>query len=639
MCGITGLISLSGKDLADNDVALVSTMCEVQNHRGPDDRGVTALGRAVLGSNRLSIIDLSQAGHMPMSDPRTGRWITYNGEVYNFAELRKELEAAGHQFRSHTDTEVVLHAYEQWGVAAFDRLVGMFAFAIYDPAADVLLLVRDRYGKKPVYFARRSDRLFFASEIKTLARALGDLKPNHRRLTEWSLYRNVDFGSTETLFDGVSTLPAGHFLEISRSQVTAPRPYYVLEEHVSREAYERFGEMSPKAIGDEIESLVRAGIHDRLVSDVPVGTLCSGGVDSSLITALAADGRKDLLAFNVSVKGEGAEDESGFARQVTDALGIKLLTLEADGAGFRDNLVRAIYFSDQPLTHPNSVFFLLISEFARAHGVKVLLSGEAADELFGGYAHRYRRFRQYHRIRSLLKRLPAKARRTIALAGYALEDVPATEFTGYEGLLAHSTAFIDRYSRIELRERCERAFGFLADELDRGVLAAMLADLTNFLGPLLRRLDRMSMAAGVECRAPFLDHRLVHSVINLPMKYRLRGRTDKWALKAVAERHLPREIVHRKKVGFPLPLADYLAPLANASFFAQGFCVDYLGMHPRGIIQPIARWRDNVNGYFNLLSLEIWGRLYFLGQSIEEVNRHLAKASAGKQARPAEVLQ
>ncbi|MGH8130727.1 MAG: asparagine synthase (glutamine-hydrolyzing), partial [Steroidobacteraceae bacterium] len=381
MCGIAGLVSLSGQDLTERDAALVSTMCDIQAHRGPDDRGVTLLGRAALGSNRLSIIDLSQAGHMPMSDPRTGRWITYNGEVYNFAEVRRELEASGRQFRSHTDTEVVLHAYEEWGVAAFDRFVGMFAFAIYDPPADALILVRDRYGKKPLYYARRGDQLFFASEIKTLVRALGDLKPNHRRLAEWYLYRNVDFGSTETLFEGISALPAGHILEVSRGQVREPRPYYVLEQHVDRAAYEHYGGMSPEAIGSEIEGLVRAGIRDRLVSDVPVGTLCSGGVDSSLITALAADGRKDLLAFNVSVKGQGGEDESRFARQVTDRLGIQLLTLEANRASFRDNLVRAIYFNDQPLTHPNSVYFLLISEFARAHGVKVLLSGEAADEL------------------------------------------------------------------------------------------------------------------------------------------------------------------------------------------------------------------------------------------------------------------
>lgn len=629
MCGIAGLVLLSGKDLAEDQTAVVSAMCDVQVHRGPDDRGVTAVGRAVLGSNRLSIIDLSAAGHMPMCDPRTGRWITFNGELYNFADLRKELEACGHQFRSHSDTEIVLHAYEEWGVAGINRFVGMFAFAIYDPGADTLLLVRDRYGKKPLYYTLHNGQLLFASEIKTLAHVVGKVRPNYRRLTEWSLYRNVDFGSTETLFDGISALSAGHLLEVTRGRVELPKPYYVLEEHVNREAYERFGGMSPQAIGDEIEALVRSSIQYRLVSDVPVGTLCSGGIDSSLITTLAAEGRKDLLAFNVSVTGQGAEDESRYAEQVTDKLGIRLLTLKADGASFRENLVRTIYHSDYPLTHPNSVFFLLISEFARAHGVKVLLSGEAADELFGGYAHRYRRYRQYQRIKRLMKWLPAKVRRGIALAGYASEDVPVTEFTGYEGLLAHTTAFIDRFSRLELRERCERAFGFVANELDRGVLAAMLADLSNFLGPLLRRLDRMSMAASVECRAPFLDHRLVHAVVNLPMEYRLRGRTDKWALKAVAARHLPREIVHRKKVGFPLPLADYLAPLANINFFAQGFCVDYLGMHPRGITHPIVGWRDNVNGFFNLLTLEIWGRLYFLGQSVAEVNQQLVKANTG----------
>lgn len=628
MCGIAGLISLSGKDLAEDRAAIVSTMCDVQVHRGPDDRGVTTVGRAVLGSNRLSIIDLSEAGHMPMSDPRTGRWIAFNGEVYNFAELRSELQACGHEFRSHTDTEIVLHAFEEWGEAAYNRFVGMFAFAVYDPNSDALVLVRDRYGKKPLYYARRGDELLFASEIKALARVLGSSRPNYRRLMEWSLYRNVDFGSTETLFDGISALPAGHLLEVNRGQIGRPRAYYVLEQQVDREAYERFEGMSPQAVGSEIEELVRGGIRDRLVSDVPVGTLCSGGIDSSLITALAAEGRRDLLAFNVSVTGQGAEDEGRYAMQVTDKLGIRLLSLPADGAGFRQNLARAIYHSDYPLTHPNSVFFLLISEFARAHGVKVLLSGEAADELFGGYAHRYRRYRQYQRVKGLLKRMPAKVRRAVALAGYASEDVPVTEFTGYEGLLAHSMDFIDRYGRSELRERCERAFDFVADELDRGVLAAMLADLTNFLGPLLRRLDRMSMAASVECRAPFLDHRLVHTVINLPMEYRLRGRTDKWGLKTVAARHLPREIVYRKKVGFPLPLADYLAPLANVRFFEQGFCVDYLGMHRLGIIQPIVRWRENVNGFFNLLSLEIWGRLYFLGQSIDEVNRDLGNSNS-----------
>ena len=625
MCGIAGLVSLNSAQVADDSVSVVTAMCDIQMHRGPDDRGTAQLGRAVLGSNRLSIIDLSEAGHMPMCNPATDRWIAFNGEVYNFMELRNELEACGHEFNSRTDTEVVLHAYEEWGEAALNRFVGMFGFAIYDRKADRLLLARDRYGKKPVYYAQHNGQLLFASEIKALVRVLDDVRPNRERLMEWSLYRNVDFGRPETLFEGILSLPAGYLLEVQQGKVHVPRPYYVLEDQVNRHSYERLRTQSPATLASDLESLVTRGIRDRLVSDVPVGTLCSGGLDSSLITAITAQDRKDLLAFNVSVTGHGAEDESRYAKQVTDSLGVELLTLEANGENFRENLARTIYHSDHPLTHPNSVFFLLISEFARGHGVKVLLSGEAADELFGGYVHRYRRYRQYKRLQAVLARLPAKVRRVIALAGYASENVPVTEFTGYDGLLAHSMVFIDRCARLELRQRCNEAFSFVSDDLDRGVLAGMLADLTNFLAPLLRRLDRMSMAASVECRVPFLDHRLVHTAVNLPMAYRLRGGTDKWILKEVASRHLPREIVYRKKVGFPLPLEDYLAPVATGRIFEDGFCVGCLGMHPSGVSQLVSGWRSNVNGFFNLLSLEIWGRLFFLGESIDDVSERFLR--------------
>ena len=317
---------------------------------------------------------------------------------------------------------------------------------------------------------------------------------------------------------------------------------------------------------------------------------------------------------------------------MTDSLGLQLLTLRADGQNFRDNLVRAIYHSDYPLTHPNSVFFLLISEFARSHGVKVLLSGEAADELFGGYAHRYRRYGQYRLIQQVVNKLPARLRRIIAAAGYAVEDVPVMEFTGYEKLMAHSTNFIDRFVRSELRAECMSAFSFVDDEVDRGVLAGMLADLSNFLAPLLRRLDRMSMGASVECRVPFLDHRLVETVVNLPLEYRLRGKTDKWMLKEIAARHLPHDIVHRKKVGFPLPLKDYLAPFVAKEFFEDGFCVDQLGISKIGLHELVDDWGNRVDGFFSMLALEIWGRLFLLGQSVEEVDGYLARTTAHRPA-------
>ena len=623
MCGISGLYCFApGCD--EDHSGIVATMCRTQHHRGPDDSGVESCGRATIGSNRLSIIDLSAAGHMPMQDVESGAWIVFNGEVYNFGIIRGELEALGHRFRSRTDTEVVLHAWLEWGEQSLQRFAGMFAFAIYDPRAARLVLVRDRFGKKPLYFTRQGEHLLFASELKSLVSVCGRGRVNWQQLMEWSLYRNIDFGPTETLFDGISSLPAGHLMEVREGEVSAPRPYYSLESHVRREEYARLGSLALPALREEIEAKVLAAVEDRLIADVPVGTLCSGGIDSSFITSVAARGRKDLLAFNVSVSGAGAQDESPFARRVTDWLGIRLLTFEADGQSFRDNLVRAIYFSDYPLTHPNSVYFLLITEFARSHGVKVLLSGEAADELFGGYSHRYRRYGQYRRLQQLVRRMPGKLRRLVVAAGYAAENVPMAEFTGYEGLMAHTTSFIDRFSRIELRARCEEAFGFVEDEVDRGVLAGMLADMTNFLAPLLRRLDRMSMGASVECRVPFLDHRLVETVVNLPLSRRLRGGQDKWLLKQIAERHLPRDIVYRKKLGFPLPLRDYIAPLASEAIFHDGYCVEQLGLDRRGLSRVVAQWSDNVDGFFSLLSLEIWGRLYMRGESVAAVNEHLA---------------
>ena len=623
MCGISGLYCFApGCD--EDHSGIVATMCRTQHHRGPDDSGVESCGQATVGSNRLSIIDLSAAGHMPMQDVESGAWIVFNGEVYNFGIIRGELEALGHRFRSRTDTEVVLHAWLEWGEQSLQRFAGMFAFAIYDPRAARLVLVRDRFGKKPLYFTRQGEHLLFASELKSLVSVCGRGRVNWQQLMEWSLYRNIDFGPTETLFDGISSLPAGHLMEVREGEVSAPRPYYSLESHVRREEYARLGSLALPALREEIEAKVLMAVEDRLIADVPVGTLCSGGIDSSFITSVAARGRKDLLAFNVSVSGAGAQDESPFARRVTDWLGIRLLTFEADGQSFRDNLVRAIYFSDYPLTHPNSVYFLLITEFARSHGVKVLLSGEAADELFGGYSHRYRRYGQYRRLQQLVRRMPGKLRRLVVAAGYAAENVPMAEFTGYEGLMAHTTSFIDRFSRIELRARCEVAFGFVEDEVDRGVLAGMLADMTNFLAPLLRRLDRMSMGASVECRVPFLDHRLVETVVNLPLSSRLRGGQDKWLLKQIAERHLPRDIVYRKKLGFPLPLRDYIAPLASEAIFHDGYCVEQLGLDRRGLSRVVAQWSDNVDGFFSLLSLEIWGRLYMRGESVAAVNEHLA---------------
>jgi asparagine synthase (glutamine-hydrolysing) len=501
----------------------------------------------------------------------------------------------------------------------------MFAFAIVDRETGTLTLVRDRLGKKPLYYARHDGHLLFASEVKALLKVMSGLRPNYQRLIEWSLYRNADFGSPDTLVEGVSSLPAGHSLTIAGGQVGAPCRYYSPESDVDEETWRQLRGQSPADVTAHVESLLQASVRARLVSDVPLGTLCSGGIDSILITAMCARDLPDVTAFHVSVTGYGHLDESRYARQVTDSLGIRLLTYPMTAETFRANLPRAIYHSDFPLTHPNSVAFLLISEFARQHGTVILLSGEGADEMFGGYMQRYRRYGQFLRARRWLGRLPTKIRRIVALLGHAADGIPATAFSEYEGLLAHTTAFLDRFSRETLRLECEAAYRFVASDAERAVLGAMLADMTNFLAPLLRRLDRMSMAASVECRTPFLDDALVRTSVNLPLDLRLRGRTDKWIVKEVAARYLPHDVVHRQKVGFPLPVRDYLRPMARTDFFGKGFCLEVLGMHERGVLDLVTNWERNVHGFFNLLALEIWGRLFFLGESVGEVGESLGR--------------
>ena len=573
------------------------------------------------------IIDLSRAGHMPMSDASGRWWIVYNGETYNFRSLREQLRACGHLFASTSDTEVVLHAFAQWGEDCLDRFVGMFAFAILDRDTNTVTLARDRFGKKPLYYMQRDVHLYFASEVKALLEVCGNARPNYQRLIEWSLYRNHDFGSPDTLFDGVSSLPPGHVLTIRDGHVGPPRRYYSPESEVDAALYERLRRQPASAVTGQVDQFLQESVRARLVSDVPLGTLCSGGIDSSLVTALCAREMPGVAAFHVAVSGYERLDESKYAKQVTDRLAIALHSYPLSARVFRENLVRAIYHSDFPLTHPNSVAFLLISEFARSHGVSILLSGEAADELFGGYMQRYRRYRQFLSAQRLLALLPVKIRRGLALMGYASERIPATAFSEYPGLLAHATGFLDKFARQALRLRCEDAYAFVKDRADRAVLAAMLADLTNFLTPLLRRLDRMSMAASIECRTPFLDRALVRLAVNLPLASRLRGRTDKWVLKEVAARYLPRSVVNRKKSGFPLPIRDYLAPLARPELFVDGFCLDFLGMHRSGLLDAVSAWDQNVDGFFNLLALELWGRLFFLGQSRDELNDRIDRVS------------
>jgi asparagine synthase (glutamine-hydrolysing) len=282
MCGIAGLICFDSDCGGQLHESLVRTMCELTAHRGPDDSGVMSRSRFALGSRRLSIIDLSPAGHMPMSDDSGRWWITYNGEVYNFAAVREELLRLGHSFRSRTDTEVILHAYMEWGDGCMDRFVGMFAFAILDSQRGEVALVRDRYGVKPLYYARSGPHLLFASEIKALMGLLERPRVDRHSLLEWSLYRNVDALTPETLVEDVRSVLPGHVVRISNGAISS-KQYYSQISHVSEERYQHHQAARLEDVIDDMDGILNEAVKLRLVSDVPVGTLLSGGLDSSLV--------------------------------------------------------------------------------------------------------------------------------------------------------------------------------------------------------------------------------------------------------------------------------------------------------------------------------------------------------------------
>jgi len=622
MCGLAGLIDLSGKDRATEAAVIVRGMCDLQAYRGPDDSGVVNIGAVCLGSLRLSIIDLSPAGHMPMSDV-TGRWwIAYNGEAYNFAPVRAELQQLGHEFRSHSDTEVILHAYMQWGSASLQRFVGMFAFAICDSQANEVVLVRDRYGKKPLYYSRNGDRILFSSEMKALMVGRDALRLDQQALGEWLLYRNVDALKSRTLVEGIEAVMPGEVVTLSAVGIRKELYYSPLRQ-VQEAEYRRFASADSKAVIDEIDETLTDAVRLRLISDVPVGTLLSGGLDSSLVTAMAARQSKALTAFHVSIDGHPDLDERRYAEQLANSLRIPFIPYTLKGTDFRRVLPYVAFLEDLPLTHPNSTAYYLISKVARDHGVIVLQSGEGADELFGGYSWNYRRRLRLMRLEPLLRLIPDKIYSILELFSYSHAGMPVWAHQ-FRDLLPPAVDLIDRYSRVEWMESCEAAYGFVQDLRERRVLAAMLGDIGDFLTPLLRRLDRTSMGASVEVRVPFLDHRLVHKAINMPMRYKVGARGDKWVLKQVATRYLPDNLIWRKKAGFPLPVDEYIAPLARIEFFDQGFCQSSLGLSARGMEHMMDAWRKRTHGLFGLIALEMWGRIHYMRHSVAEVEALVA---------------
>jgi len=532
MCGIAGIFRPRGL-IRDAERQALARMLEAERHRGPDGEGKHEDRGILLGHRRLAIIDLSSSASQPMPNETEDVWLTLNGEIYNFAELRSELKDLGHRFRSQTDAEVVLHGYETWGIASLlSRLRGMYAFGLWDAREGKLFLARDRFGIKPLYCARGRDLLVFASEILAIAASgLVDVEPSESSLSAFLALGSVP--APETALKGVVSIPAAHYLEISREG----------------ERIRRYGEPSGGASSEaSVPALLRDAVRSHLVSDVPLGVFLSGGIDSASLVAIASRFVEKPLKTLSIVLDDPALDESSYARLAAETYRTDHREVEVRARDFLDTLPDFFRAMDQPTV--DGVNSYLISRAARKAGLTVVLTGLGGDEVFLGYPH-------FRRIRSLARWLPWIPRPLLGQwsryrpkIDYLRNPTPSNLYLTFRGLFAPR----------EIEELLPGAApASLVAGTEDALDAAVELEFSHYLGnQLLRDTDVMSMAHSIEARVPFLDHPLVECVRRLPYEAKLRRGVNKPLLLSALDTPLPREIWDRPKRGFTLPFHRWM---------------------------------------------------------------------------------
>jgi len=580
MCGIAGIFNFSS--VAIDESATLCRMRDAMRHRGPDAEGAYHNdGRRVFfGHRRLSIVDLSDAGRQPMTNEDQSIWITFNGEIYNHAMYREPLIAKGHRFRSHADTEAILHLYEEYGADCVTKLDGMFALALWDESKETLLLARDRLGKKPLYYVVTGGRIIFASEIKGLLQ-----HPDVRReLDTDALDHFLTFSNTpapRTLFKNVFKLPAAHVLRCDRhGAITVSKYWSPLDgpewpSKNGRESVER------------VRELIERAVKKRLMSDVPFGAFLSGGIDSSTNVALMSRLTSEpLRTFSLGFEGFGETEnfhDLPYARQIAKQYGCDHREVTVTAEDCRRSLPELVFHQDEPIGDPACLPMHFVSKAAKAQGVTVVLVGEGSDEVFGGYDDMARLVHSHASKWQRLERLPRPLRtalyhmaRSTGMSDGRV-DVLRRSALGEPFYWGLDVVFSDPEKRKLYRKPLQASMpssavlqGFYDDMAARRPNADFLQqmsfiELSNRLPELLlMRVDKFSMAHSLEARAPFLDHELVSYVLSLPQNSKIGGGITKRVLKEAVADVLPESVISRPKQGFRVPLPEWLAgPLAG----------------------------------------------------------------------------
>ena len=634
MCGICG-IAIPRQSKREVDRAQLLVMRDALVHRGPDDADILIDGSVGIGHRRLSIVDLG-GGRQPMFNEDNTVSIVFNGEIYNHRELRPMLAERGHIYRTSSDTETIIHLYEEFGTKGVEHLQGMFSFAIWDAPRRRLVLTRDRLGIKPLYYAVKDDgSLFFASEIKAFIES-NAVKPelNYNALADFTTNRYTS--GEETLYRGVMRLLPGHTLIWSDGEVHIERYWDVSfskpEQRLSdREYIERFGE------------LFHDCVKSHLMSDVPLGMFLSGGIDSSAIAAVMSQLVKEpIKTFSVAFA-ERDSNELEFARIVAHAYQTEHHEIIVSPEQFFDQLPDLIYKEDEPIAHPSSVPLYFVSKLAARH-VKVVLTGEGSDELMAGY-NKYRvgiynlmLGRQYERltpagirnlIRDSIDRLSGASplrrilQRTFLRLPANIQDAYLDNFAVFSPLMQQRLFTPQAYERMEDRDPYRTTIDYIDQSDAETILDQLLAaDLKTYLHELLMKQDQMSMAASLESRVPFLDHKLVEFINHLPVEMKLRGWTTKYILRRAMKDVLPPEILTRKKMGFPVPFGSWIRGqfrgvideyvlserALERGIFNREYVSDLVARHSAG--------ENHAERLWMLVNFEIWQRHFFDGEPL-----------------------
>ena len=628
MCGIAGIISFDRNAVVDRD--RLRRMRDVLRHRGPDAEGLWTEGAAGLAHRRLSIVDVA-GGNQPMTTHDGNAWIVFNGEIYNHPQLRTELEQRGARYRTRSDTETILHLYGERGVQCVEQLRGMFAFAIWDRRKQQLLLARDRIGIKPLYYAITEQELVFASEIKAIL-AAGTIRPSLNEHVVPEYLATGFVSGPQTFFRGIRKLLPGRILTWSRGERLRERQYWEVPDCGSATSS---GTLRSHAA--ELRSRLNEAVESHLMSDVPVGLFLSGGLDSAGLAGLMAKlVRQPIKTFSVGFP-EREGNELRYARMAADAIRSDHREIVITAADFFRRLPTLVWHEDEPVAFPSSVPLYFVSALAGEH-VKVVLTGEGADELFGGY-NRYRVTAINEKLAGVYQRLvPGVARETLsrtigrlpAAARRYLQRTFLTIPPGARALFFENFAVFDQRARegaLSTRAALRSSDPF-ADAIRRyeetggEVLDRMThTDMQTYLVELLMKQDQMSMAASIESRVPYLDHRLVEHVTRLPAALKVRGWKTKLILREALRDVVPPEILTRRKMGFPVPVGSWLKG-------AFGAIADELVASPRAAARNLfdgefvrrmlhehrAGGADHGMRLWLLMNLEIWQRIFIDGE-------------------------